>query len=389
MEHEFEKIIDRRNSYSMKWDFNESMFGEKYLLPMWVADMDFMSPPAVVEALIKRSSHGIFGYTKFDDDFWSVMKAWYATRHSWKIPQEGIVFSPGVVTSLSIAVDCYSKPGDKIVIMPPVYYPFYEVINNNDRLIEKCPLILKDNCYLMDFDHLAELFQQGSRLLILCNPHNPGGRVWSREELTRLGQLCLQYNVLVISDEIHCDLAFTGFKYTPYASISSDMAENSITCLAPSKTFNIPGIQSSFTIIYDPAKKELFAKRINALSLNSPGCFTPIAVKACYEQGGEWLDQVLLYLEENLAVAMEFFAQQLPELIPMRPEATYLLWVDCRPLGLSVEGLQELMYKKAGIAFSEGSVFGEEGVGYLRINLACPRSLLQEGLTRFHKAIRL
>jgi len=388
MKYDFDRTIDRRSTYSYKWDYHETMFGAKELLPLWVADMDFLSPEAVVEAMAQRAAHGVFGYTVFAEELWTSVRSWFSTRHGWEIPAGTLVHSPGVVTSLSISVDCFSRPGDRIVIMPPVYYPFFEVVRNNGRQLETCPLKLQANRYLIDFEKLERLCQTGVSLLILCNPHNPGGRVWSREELTQLGQICLKYNVLVLSDEIHCDLALKGRQYIPYASLDPALAENSVTFLAPSKTFNIPGIQSSFAVFFNQDRKRTFQKRIKALSLDHPNSFAPAAVKACYEQGGAWLDQALLYIEENVDLAINFLEEKLPELIPMRPEGSYLLWVDCRKLGLDSAGLKELMYQKARVAFSEGSTFGGEGAGYLRINLACPRAVLQEGLTRFYQAVR-
>jgi len=387
MKYDFNKVINRYNTHCYKWDCTEALFGAKDLLPMWVADMDFLSPPAVVEAMVKRAEHGVYGYTVFTDDVWAAVRGWYKTRHSWEIPQNTLVFSPGVVNSLSIIVDCFTKPGEEVVIMPPVYYPFFEVVQDNGRQVRTCPLILQDNRYIIDFARLEELFRQGIRLLIFCNPHNPGGRVWTREELAKLGKLSLKYNVLVVSDEIHCDLALQGSKYVPYASVSPEMAENSIICLAPSKTFNIPGIQSSFVVSYNQERKEIIQKKLKALNLNMPNCFVPEVVKACYEQGAGWLDEVLQYIEENLDTALEFISNRLPELVPMRPEASYLLWVNYRGLGLDSQGLKDLMYHKARVVFSEGSIFGVEGEGYLRINLACPRSLLLEGLSRFAQAV--
>lgn len=387
MNFDFDKHINRRGTNSYKWDNLETLFGENSILPLWVADMDFLSPPAVVEAIKKRAGQGIYGYTIYDEDYTGAIRGWFKKRFYWDIRPEWLTYCPGVVTALSMAVECFTEPGDRIIIQPPVYYPFYEVIAENGREVVGNPLEHRANTYCINYVHLEKLMQEGAKMLLFCSPHNPGGRVWTREELIRLGELCLKYEVLVISDEIHCDLALQGFTHLPFASLSPEIALNSITCLAPSKTFNIPGIQASFTVIPDDAKKARFESRLNSLNLTMPNFFVPAAVKACYGYGEEWLDQVLQYIEGNKNYALDYISGNMPQLQPMVPEATYLLWVDCRELGLTVEELKELMYQKAGVAFSEGSVYGEEGAGFIRINLACPRATLTEALIRFKKAI--
>ncbi|QNB47846.1 putative C-S lyase [Thermanaerosceptrum fracticalcis] len=388
MKYDFDRIINRHNTYSEKWDHLEELFGSKDILPMWVADMDFQSPPAVVEAIKRRAAEGIYGYTFMDKACINAFMNWFSRRHGWKISPQWITECPGVVTALSIAVDCFTKPGDRIIIQPPVYYPFFNVVKMNGRSVVTNSLVLRDNFYTMDYTHLETLMQDGATMLILSNPHNPGGRVWSREELERLGELCHKYKVMVISDEIHCDLVFRDHKYTPFASVSSQFAENSITCVAPTKTFNLPGIQASFIVIPNEEYKRIFDYKLKTLSLTTPNFFVPVAVKACYEQGEEWLEELLQYVKGNLDFALGFIAKNLPQLEAIVPEGTYLLWVDCRKLGLDAQGMKELMYHKARVAFSEGSVFGPEGEGFVRINLACPQSVLEEGLKRFYEAVR-
>lgn len=387
MKYDFAKSINRRGTNSYKWDNLEDLFGEKDILPLWVADMDFSSPPAVVEAVVKRAAQGIYGYTVYDEGYTDSIRDWFQKRFNWDVKHEYLSYCPGVVTALSIAVECFTQRGDRIIIQPPVYYPFYEVISENGRIFVKNPLEYRNDAYFINYGHLEQLMQEGAKMLLLCSPHNPGGRVWTREELVRLGNLCLKYKVLVVSDEIHCDLTFPGFPHIPFASISAEMAANSIVCLAPSKTFNIPGIQASFTVIPDSAKKALFDQKLNALNLTMPNFFIPAAVKACYRYGEEWLAEVMQYIQENKDYAIKYLSKNIPQLQTMPPQATYLLWVDCKELGLAVEDLKELMYKKAGVAFSEGSVFGEEGVGFIRINLACTRETLKEALSKFARAI--
>jgi cystathionine beta-lyase len=383
MSYNFDQIINRKNTHSYKWDQNEKLFGSPDILPLWVADMDFESPPAVKQALLQRAQHGVYGYTIKDSQTNQSMIDWFARRQQWRIDSSWISDSPSIVTSLSIAVELYSLPGDSVIIQSPVYYPFYDVIRMNDREVATNPLLLHNGRYDMDFAHLESLMKQGAKLMLLCSPHNPGGRVWTREELTQLGELAIRYDVTMISDEIHSDLLFPGHTHTPFASISEAFAEQSITLLAPTKTFNLPGLSGSFAIIRNNAMKRKFDYRIKTLSLHMTSFFHNEFVTAAYRDSEQWLDELLDYLECNMIFALRFFAEQLPAVIPMKPEATYLLWVDCRQLGLEANEMKELMFKRAKVAFSEGSVFGLEGNGYLRINLACPRAILQEALSLF------
>lgn len=387
MTYDFDRIIDRHGTYSEKWDQLGELFGSEDILPMWVADMDFQSPPAVVEAIKRRAAEGIYGYTFMDRGCMNAFMNWFQKRHGWRIAPTWITECPGVVTALSIAVECFSKPGDRIIIQPPVYYPFFSVVKMNGRSLVTNPLILKDNYYTMDYANLENLLREGAALLILSNPHNPGGRVWSKEELKELGELCLKYGVMIVSDEIHCDLVLPGYKHTPFASISSQFADNSLTCVAPTKTFNLPGIQASFIVIPNEEHKRRFDYKLKTLSLATPNFFVPVAVKACYEEGEKWLEELLQYVKANLDFALGFIARNLPQLKAIVPEGTYLLWVDCRNLGLDAKGMKELMYRRAKVAFSEGSVYGREGEGFVRINLACPRPVLAEGLKRFSAAL--
>lgn len=384
----FDQVPNRKHTYSYKWDQSSKLFGSEEILPLWVADMDFESPPAVKEAIQRRAAQGIYGYTFKPESYTEAIVNWFKRRHNWTIEPGWITDSPSVVTSLSIAIDLFSEPGSKVILQSPVYYPFYDVIRNNSRQIVKNPLIERSGTYEMDYDHLESLMKDGARLLLLCNPHNPGGRVWSREELMKLGELCLTYGVTVISDEIHCDLVLPGHRYTPFASLSPEIAEITLTCLAPTKTFNLPGLQISYIVASNRRMKQQFEKRIKTLSLHMTGFFAPDAVQAAYNHGEAWLDELLQYVQGNVDYAIQYLQEHLPEVRPFRPQGTYLLWLDCRGLGLSVEELKRLMYQEAKVAFNEGSTFGSEGAGFLRINLACPRQIIEEALKRFCEAAR-
>jgi cystathionine beta-lyase len=388
MQYDFSQVIDRKNTASYKWDQLTALFGGEDVLPLWVADMDFLCAQPIVDALVHRAEAGIYGYTIRTDDWHNAITGWYARRHGWEIAKESIVMCPSVVTSLSLAVELLSEPGAGVILQSPVYYPFYDVIRSNGRHVLKNALRIADNGkYEMDFDGLESHMQGGARLLLLCNPHNPGGRVWTREELAKLAALSAVYGVTVVSDEIHGDLVYAPLSYVPYATVSAEAAASSITLLAPTKTFNIPGVQSSLIVADDPAKRIKFANRIRALSLHMQNYFAHSATIAAYNEGDEWLDQLLLYVKGNLDYAVDYLQENTPMLKPMQLEGTYLLWVDARELGLNGKGLQQLMNAEAKIAFSEGSVFGDEGIGYVRINCACPRSILEEALRRFAGAI--
>ncbi|MEW9668746.1 MalY/PatB family protein [Ammoniphilus sp. 3BR4] len=390
MKHNFEKIINRRNTYSYKWDQSDKLFGDQDILPMWVADMDFSAPPAVIEALRKRVDHGVYGYTIRPESYYNAITSWMSKRHHWSIKKEWITTSPGVVTALSLLVTQLTKPGEKVIIQTPVYPPFHGVVTRNGRTLVENPLLLKDNYYSIDFIGLEELMMDpDTKVMLLCNPHNPVGRVWKKEELMKIGELSLKHGVFIISDEIHCDLIFKGFQHIPFASLSDEFAKNSITCVAPTKTFNIAGIHASNVIIPDASNRKQYNERLSTLSLHMESCFGLAAVEAAYTEGEEWLDELMDYLYSNLEYAMEHFTEHLPEISVIKPEGTYLVWLDCRNLGLNGKQLKELMYQHAKVAFNEGSTFGSNGEGFLRMNIACPRSTLEEGLNKFEKAVRI
>jgi cystathionine beta-lyase len=385
---QFDQIVNRKNTRSFKWDHAEAMFGAKDLLPLWVADMDFLTVPAITKRLVERAQLGSYGYSVRTDSYHEAIVSWYSRRHEWTIQNDWIVDSPSVVTSLSLAVQLFSEPGDTVVIQTPVYYPFYEVIRGNDRVVGASSLRVVNNRYEMDFDGMEAMFQAGAKLLLLCSPHNPGGRVWNEDELRRLGDLCLRYGVTVVSDEIHADLVHSGNRHTPFASLSPELADITITCLSATKTFNLPGLHTSFMVISNAASRRRMDQRLKLLGLRNANHFAEDAVETAFNEGEAWLDELLVYIEGNIAFASQYLAEHLPQVKTMLPDATYLLWVDCRSLGLDSRGLKELMFHQAKVAFNEGSGFGEDGAGWLRINLACPRSLLAQALEQFCEAAR-
>lgn len=386
--YDFDRVIDRRNTSSFKWDQGAALFGRADILPMWVADMDFQAPPEVVRAIEERASHGIYGYTTRTNAYYDAVIDWHRRRHNWTIDRASLSTSPGVVTTLSLLVNILTEPGDGVIIQAPVYYPFYDVIRLNGRTVVNNTLLLQDGKYVMNLEQLEQQMADGAKLMLFCSPHNPGGRVWTREELQALGELALKYRVPIVSDEIHGDLILRGHRHTPLASISEDIAMNTMTCTSPTKTFNLAGLQTSHVIISDANIRKKYNERLKALSLHMESYFGLTAVESAYRYGEPWLEQLLDYVQGNLDLLVERFSSELPECKVMEPEGTYLAWIDCRSLSPDPAKLRKLMYEEAGVAFNEGSGYGSEGAGFLRINLACPRSLFEEGITRFIRAAR-
>lgn len=388
MHYDFDQLINRRHTASKKWDGMKGIFGEDLLLPMWVADMDFRSPLPVIESMKHRVEHGIFGYNDRPDSYYEAITDWMNTRFQWPIRREWICFSPGVLPAISLLINQLTEPGDPIVIQPPVYAPFFQVVTKNRRQLVTNPLRLENGRYLIDFEDLERKLDSGVKVLILCSPHNPVGRVWTREELTHLGEMCLKRKVLIISDEIHADLVFQGNHHTPFVAISEEFAQNSIVCTAPSKTFNIPGLQTANIIIPNEKLRRVFQSAINNHFLNYSNTFGLVATESAYRFGSEWLEQCLTYIQQNLDYLTEYLEAYLPEIQVIHPEGTFLAWLDCRGLGFSGKCLEELMLTQAKVAFVAGHTFGMEGEGFLRINLATPQILLEEALNRVENAIR-
>ena len=389
MQYNFDKIIDRRNTHSFKWDMAETLVGEKDVLPLWVADMDFECPPAVIKAIQHRAQHGIYGYTAVPDSCYQAIINWMKQRHGWDIQKEWIVQTPGVVSGFHWVVRACTTPGDSVIVQTPVYYPFFKAVKFNGCQMVENQLQYVNGRYEIDFDDLERKFDSRTKVLLLCSPHNPVGRVWTRDELTRLANLCREHNVVVCSDEIHSDLIFRGYRHTPTAMISEEIASNTITCMAPNKTFNIAGLQSGFVIISDPLLREAFIKTKQNLGIGElANVFGITAMEAAYKHGEDWLEQVLDYLQGNLEFLLEFVNTRIPKIKVVKLEGTYLAWLDCRGLNLNQEDLKNFMLKQAKVWLNDGSTFGSGGVGFHRLNLACPRSILEDALQRIEQAAK-
>jgi cysteine-S-conjugate beta-lyase len=396
----FDQKIDRSGSNSIKWEFKQRegdphhwdrtdrSLGEDGVLPMWVADMDFLCPEPVIQAIAARAQRGIYGYTAPGDGFYRAVVNWMSRRHGWDIDPDWICITPGVVPALHMLVRAFTSPGDRVVIQPPVYYPFRSAIERNGAEVVANPLIYEAGRYRMDFADLEQKVQDPrTKMLILCSPHNPVGRVWTRKELLRLGEICIANNVLVVSDEIHGDLIMRGVMFTPFAKISDEFAEHSITCTAPSKTFNLAGLQTSCTIASNPDLRVRLIEVIESNGLSLPNAFGVVALQAAYNHGEAWLEQALDYVSGNLEYLEAFVHKNLPQIDVVRPEGTYLVWMDCRRLGISDEALKKLMLEDARVYLDDGPLFGPEGAGFQRINIACPRSILIEALERIRLAV--
>ncbi|MGE5677067.1 MAG: MalY/PatB family protein [Pseudomonadota bacterium] len=387
MIYNFDAGIDRKGTSSVKWDYLEKIFGNKEVIPMWVADMDFAAPQPVIDAVVERAKHGVYGYTEKPASFYTSVTRWVKKRHGWHVSSDWITVCPGVVPALNLCVQAFTEPGDKVLLQSPVYPPFFASIRNNDRVLVNSPLRLIDNKYTIDFEDLETKLAGGVKAMIICSPHNPVGRVWSREELEKVGALCVKYNVLLISDEIHSDLIYKNYKHTPAASLAPEISERTITCLAPSKTFNIAGFATSLAIISNKELRDKFNRYLAQLGFDSTNLFGITALEAAYNYGEEWLDQALAYLEGNLDFLMNFLAEKLPRIKVSRPEGTYLVWLDCRDLGMKQKELVNFLIHKANVGLNDGTAFGDDGEGFMRMNIACTRSTLEEGLKRIEKAV--
>jgi len=387
MSHDFDRIIDRKNTNSIKWDGVHHLFGDRDVLPMWVADMDFLAPPPIIDALRKRADLGIYGYPMRPPSHYEPFIDWVERHHDWKVKRAWLTYSPGVVTSLSIMILAWSQPGDKVLVQPPVYYPFFRIIEHNGRRIAGNPLKLEKGRYVMDFDHLEKIADKDAKLMILCSPANPVGRVWEREEIQRVGDFCLKNNITLISDEIHSDLVYPGFRHIPTATVSEDLALKTVTCMGPSKTFNLAGLKSSVIIIPDDALRTLYNKMLRNLSIEMDNVFGQAAFETAYRYGEDWLRELLEYLHKNLEFTIQYFEKRIPKIKVIRPEGTYLVWLDCQALGLDEKKLKDFMTKRAKVGLDDGPIFGRGGQGFQRLNIACPRATLELGLRRIEEAV--
>ena len=384
MKYDFDKTIDRRATNSYKWDS-----APEGVLPMWVADMDFRTAPAIIDALQKRVAHGIFGYTRVPDAYYDAVTSWFSRRHGWDIDREWIIYTSGVVPAVSAVIKALTVPGDKVIVQTPVYNCFFSSIRNNGCEIVSNPLRRTADTYEMDFDALERCAADPrTKVMLLCNPHNPAGRVWTPDELTRLGNICLRNGVTVVADEIHCELVYQGFKYTPFASLSDAFLHRSVTCVSPSKALNIAGLQIANIVAFDNDLRSRIDKAININEVCDVNPFGVAATIAAYNEGEEWLNQLVDYLHGNYEAMAEFCRRELPEFPITRLEGTYLVWMDCSSLGMSSDALEHALLDDARLWLNAGTMYGAEGEGYMRWNIACPRSVMLDGLNRFLNFVR-
>lgn len=390
MVYNFDKIIDRKGTGAVKFDAVEKVFGKDDLLPLWVADMDFETPDFIVEAMKERLEHPIFGYPTELPDYRPSICDWIESHHQWKIQKDWLCFIPGIVKGIGIAINALLEKGDKVIIQPPVYHPFRLVPQKNHHEVVFNPLReLPEGGYEMDFENLEEICDEKCKMLILANPHNPAGITWSSETLQKLASFCHKRGIIVISDEIHCDMAIFGNKHIPFAAVSAEAAACSITFGAPSKTFNIAGIVSSYAIVPDPVLRKRFFDWVDANEFGAAHIFAPIATIAAYRKGEDWRLQMLKYIEGNIEFVIAYCKEHIPQIKPLRPQASFLIWLDCRALGLDHDQLIDLFINKAGLALNDGEMFNPGGAGFMRLNVGCPRKVLETALENLKAAIAL
>jgi cystathionine beta-lyase len=382
----FDEPVAREGTNCIKYDLREEVFGRKDVIPMWVADMDFKTPGFIIEALRRRLDHEICGYTFRSPEYFSSIISWLKSRQNWSVEKDWICFNPGIVPALNFCILAFSQPGDEIIVQPPVYFPFFSAVNAHNRKLVYNQLKETDGAWEMDFGSLISAINNKTRIIIISNPHNPVGRSWRREELSKLAEICIEKNVLVISDEIHSDLVLPGFRHTPFATISAEAAERTITLIAPSKTFNLAGLSTSSVIISNPELRKLYTEVTENLHITNGNIFGNIASVAAYTHGSVWLDALLVYLNGNVDAVMNY-RENIPGIKPVRPEATYMIWLDCRELGLKGKELQEFFVKKAAVGMNEGSVFGPGGEGFMRMNVGTTRDNVMKALEQIRKAV--
>ncbi len=387
MKYNFDKIINRENTNCIKYDLRKKLFKKDDVIPMWVADMDFETPSFIKDAILQRAEHQIYGYSFRPDSFYDSIVNWVKTYHNWEINPKQISFSPGVVPGIAISVLAFTKPGDKIIVQPPVYFPFFTTIKENGRQVVENKLVSKDGCYAMDFDDLLSQIDLRTKMIIISNPHNPVGRVWKKQELEKLVEICEKNEVLIISDEIHSDIVFSQNKHIPIATISEYARENTITFMAPSKTFNLAGLSTSVAIFGNKKLQKTYNLYLENLHLNLGNVFGNIASEAAYTNGYEWVVEMKNYILENINFAHKFISEEIPQINFIKPEATYLLWIDFSKLNMTDNDLNDFLINKAGIALNLGNTFGSGGEKYMRMNVACTKEVLTKALNQLKTAI--
>ena len=387
MNYNFDEVVCRKHTDALKLEALAPRWGRTDLLPMWVADMDFKTPPFIVEVMKKRMECEIFGYTAKPESWYEAIINWQARRHQWTIAKEMISFVPGVVPALAMAVQAFTERGEKVMIQQPVYNPFAQVIRNNHRELVNCPLELKDGQYHINFEVFEEKIK-GCKLFLFCHPHNPGGRVWTREELQKVATICAQNNVIVVADEIHADLTLPPYQHIPFATVSEEAAQNSVVFASPSKAFNMAGLATSYAVIANPTLRRRFESYVEGNELAAGNVFAFNTVVAAYNKGEEWLQQMLNYVQRNVDEVIHYIEKYIPQLKVIVPQASYLVFIDFSALQLSQKEIVALCTDKAHLALNDGAIYGEEGKGYMRINLACPRSVVKQALIQLKEAVR-
>lgn len=385
--YDFDKIVDRSGSHCLKYDALLDFYGRNDLIPMWVADMDFETPDFIIDALKRRLEHPILGYTLAYDGYWQSIIGWLKKRHNWQVEREWLCYIPGIVKGIGMAINAFTSPGDKIVIQPPVYHPFRLVPEHNNREVVCNPLKVTDGGYEMDFNNLEQLLDEKCKILIIANPHNPIGLVWDKATLGRLAEIAVRHNLIVISDEIHCDMPLYGNVHTPFASVSEAAASCSITFGAPSKTFNMAGVVSSYAIVPDATLREKFFSWLSANELDMTTIFAMVATEAAFNEGDDWRRQMISYIEQNIDFVANFVAAEIPGVKVVKPQASYLVWLDFTDLGLSHEQVVDLVLNRARLAMNDGAMFGKEGEQHMRMNVGMPRSVIARAMNQLKEAV--
>ncbi len=383
----FDEPVEREGTNSIKYDLRQDTFGVKDVIPMWVADMDFKTPDFIMSAFRERLNHEIYGYSFRPPEYFSSIIDWIKLRHKWTIEKEWICFSPGIVPALNLCTLAYTRAGDSIIVQPPVYFPFFTAVEAHGRKLVYNQLKESEGRWEMDFDSLITLIDEKTRMIILSNPHNPVGRAWTRQELTRLGDICVEKDILVLSDEIHSDLVLPGYTHTPFASLSEKFADRTITLIAPSKTFNLAGLSTSSVIISNQTLRKSFNRIIDNLHIGGGNIFGTIASVSAYSHGHQWLTDLLDYIDNNIDFVADYCEKMIPEIIPVMPEATYMIWLDCRKFNLTGKELQNFFIRSAGVGMNEGSTFGPGGEGFMRMNVATTHQTVIKAMEQIEKAV--
>lgn len=383
----FDETVGREGTDCIKYDLREQTFGRKDVIPMWVADMDFKTPGFIIEKLQKRLKHEVFGYSFRPPEYYESIIRWMKKRHDWEIEKEWICFCPGIVPALNLSTLTFTRPGDSIIVQPPVYFPFFSAVEGHGRTIVYNQLIENEGRWTMDFSSLISSVSEKTKMIILSNPHNPVGRAWTLEELEKLADICIKNNIIILADEIHCDLMLPGITHSPVARLSEKISEITVTCIAPSKTFNLAGLSTSSVIIPNPVLRKYFNKKVESLHIGNGNIFGTVASIAAYSFGHEWLDELMLYINDNVNFVREYCRELIPEIIPVAPEATYMIWLDCRSFNMSGKELQEFFVKQAGVGMNEGSTFGPGGEGFMRMNIATTRQVVSRAMEQIEKAV--